>query len=136
VLLAGAFLGPRNGALSQILYLAAGAIGAPVFADGAFGIAKLIGPTGGYLLSFPIAALVVGYVTRRQRHLPWTFVSMAAGLLIIFTCGTIQLYTVYFHNWTAAINGGFLVFSWWDLIKLCAAAMTYHEAAKRWRELP
>jgi hypothetical protein len=53
VLLAGAFLGARNGALSQILYLGVGAVGLPVFAaGGAMGILRLIGPTGGYLLAF------------------------------------------------------------------------------------
>lgn len=52
VLLAGAFLGARNGAVSQLLYLGAGIFGAPVFAGGAFGAARLVGPTGGISLHF------------------------------------------------------------------------------------
>src|SRR5512135_696659 len=56
VLLSGAFLGARNGALSQLLYLCGGAVGLPLFAGGAFGVAPFIGPTGGYLLAFPAAA--------------------------------------------------------------------------------
>ncbi len=136
VLLAGAFLGPRNGAMSQVMYLAAGALGAPVFSGGSFGFAKLLGPTGGYLLAFPAAAVVVGYLLQNRSSLLWSFVSMAAGLFVIFSAGTVQLYAVYFHDWSQAFNGGFLIFSWWDLLKLSAGAMIYHEVSKRWRRLP
>jgi biotin transport system substrate-specific component len=136
VLLSGAFLGARNGALSQVLYLGIGVLGAPVFSLGGFGIARLLGPTGGYLLAFPVAAAVVGYLIQFRRTLLWSFVSMAAGLAIIFVCGTVQLYAVVFRDWIAAFNAGFLIFSWWDVLKLSAAAMTYHEVAKRWAKLP
>jgi biotin transporter BioY len=61
---------------------------------------------------------------------------MTTGLVVIFTFGTIQLYAVVFKDWSASLNAGFLIFSWWDLIKLSAAAMTYHEVAKRWAKLP
>ena len=88
VLLAGAFLGPRNGAISQLLYLGAGALGLPVFAGGAPGFLHLIGPTGGYLLAFPAAAAVTGYLVTLRRSLFWTAVSMTVGLLVIFTSGT------------------------------------------------
>ena len=136
VLLSGAFLGARNGALSQLLYLAVGVLGVPVFSMGGFGLARLLGPTGGYLLAFPMAAALVGYLIQFRRTLLWSLVSMAAGLLIIFTCVTVQLYSVVFRNWDSAFNAGFLIFSWWDVLKLFAAAMTYHEIAKRWAKVP
>jgi biotin transport system substrate-specific component len=136
VLLAGAFLGPRNGAVSQLAYIGAGVLGAPVFAGGAFGFARLLGPSGGYLLAFPAAAAVVGYMVARRRTLGWTFVSMALGLVIIFAAGTAQLYALYLHDSRVAFNAGFLLFSWWDVLKLSAAAMIYHEAAKRRARLP
>lgn len=136
VLLSGALLGARNGALSQMLYLAAGLLGAPVFSMGGFGIAKLLGPTGGYLLAFPAAAAIVGYLIQQRRTLAWSFLSMGAGLTVIFVCGTIQLYAIVFKNWSEAFTAGFLIFSWWDVLKLSAAAMTYHEIAKRWMKLP
>ncbi len=136
VLLAGAFLGPRNGAISQFAYLAAGLMGAPVFSSGGFGLAKLIGPTGGYLLSFPVTAAVVGYLVQGQRSTIRTFLAMAVGLVVIFVCGTIQLYAVLLHDWSAALASGLLVFSWWDIVKLAAAAMIYHEFAKRWPRVP
>ena len=132
VLLAGAFLGPRNGAISQVLYLGAGAIGLPVFAGGAPGFLHLVGPTGGYLMAFPAAAAVAGYLVTLRRSLPWTVLSMTAGLLVIFTSGTIHLYTFYIKNVASAIAAGFLIFSWWDMLKLGAASMIYHEIAKRW----
>jgi biotin transport system substrate-specific component len=136
VLLAGAFLGARNGAISQVLYLAAGIAGLPVFAGGAFGLWKLFGPTGGYLLAFPVAAAVVGVLTQKNSSILWSVVAMFAGLLVIFASGTAQLYAVYFHDLRAAISSGFLIFSWWDVLKLSAGAMIYHELAKRWPRLP
>ena len=136
VLLSGAFLGARNGALSQMLYLGIGLLGAPVFSMGGFGIAKLLGPTGGYLLAFPVAAGLVGFVIQQRRTLVWSFISMAAGLMVIFASGTIQLYAVVFKNWGDAFSAGLLIFSWWDVLKLSAAAMTYHEVAKRWPRIP
>jgi biotin transport system substrate-specific component len=135
VLLAGAFLGPRNGAVSQILYLGAGALGLPVFAGGAPGIAHLFGPTGGYLLAFPAAAAVAGYLVTMRRSLWWTVLSMAAGLLVIFTSGTLYLYAFYIRNFVSAFAAGFLIFSWWDMLKLGAASMIYFEIAKRYRRL-
>src|SRR5690348_9206838 len=68
VLLSGIVLGPRLGAMSQILYLAAGIAGLPVFAASpilAPGAWRLLGPTGGYLLSYPLAAFVAGALARR-----------------------------------------------------------------------
>ena len=67
VFLAGAFLGSKNGMASQFTYLAAGIIGIPVFAGLSFGLPVLLGPTGGYLISFPVAAFVIGYFTERNN---------------------------------------------------------------------
>src|SRR3989338_3067524 len=67
VLLSGAMLGPYYGALSMIIYLALGAIGLPVFAGGSSGIGALLGPTGGYLLSYPIAAFVIGKMLEKKK---------------------------------------------------------------------
>ncbi len=136
VLLGGAFLGVRNGAVSQLLYLAIGALGLPVFSGGGFGIAKIIGLTGGYLLSFPIAAALVGYLVGVRKGYVWTLVSMFLGLVVIFTSGTLYLNFVALHNMQQAFVSGFLIFSWWDILKLTAAAAIYNEFAKRYRKLP
>ena len=67
VLLSGAVLGSYYGALSMIIYLIVGAIGLPVFAGGSSGIGVLLGPTGGYLLSYPIASFVIGKMLEKKK---------------------------------------------------------------------
>ncbi len=135
VLLSGAFLGARNGALSQVLYVGLGVVGLPVFSGAGFGFARLIGPTGGYLLAFPVAAALVGYLVQRRRSFGWIVVSMIAGLIVIFTSGTLQLYATTIRSLPEAISSGFLILSWWDVLKLGAASTIYHQFSKRWPTL-
>lgn len=122
VLSAGALLGKRGGAVSMSFYLILGAIGLPVFSGGAFGIAKILGPTGGYLLSFPVAAFAVGYLTKLRHEYWWMLISMTVGSLIIFSLGTIQLNFLYIHNWIHSFQTGFLIFTWWDGLKIVGAS--------------
>jgi biotin transport system substrate-specific component len=142
VLLAGAFLGVRNGVLSQVLYLAMGAAGLPVFSIWSGGAVKLFGPTGGYLLSFPVAAFVVGTMihtmrkSKGTRDFPWILFTMFVGLLVVFSVGTLQLYLVSVRNWGEAFTMGFLIFSWWDFMKLFAAATIYYRFSRRYKLLP
>jgi biotin transport system substrate-specific component len=88
VLLAGAVLGARLGFVSQVEYLAAGAAGLPVFAHGG-GLAALLGPTGGYLIGFPVAAAVVGAVAsaaaKQVRAL--TLTACLSGCIVIYVFG-------------------------------------------------
>lgn len=135
VLLAGAMLGARNGAISMILYLTIGALGAPVFSSGGFGLAKFVGPTGGYLLAFPVVAAVVGLLTENYKSYFGIVLSMFVGLMILFVAGTLHLHAFYLHNLSAAFSSGFLIFSWWDMVKLFAAASIYFQVAKRWRRV-
>jgi biotin transport system substrate-specific component len=122
VLLAGALLGPWYGAASMITYLALGAFGFPVFSGFSFGIARLLGPTGGYLLAFPLAALLVGLLSHnRNRFIP-ILLSMGAGLLLIFAMGALQLWAVLLRDAEQALASGLMIFSWWDGLKLVAAA--------------
>ncbi len=99
-------------------------------------MATLIGPTGGYLIAFPVAAAVVGALVRIRSTRSWILLSMAAGLFLIFTSGTLYLAAFYLPSFGAAFTGGFLLFTWWDLAKLAAAAMIYHAIARRWRTVP
>jgi biotin transport system substrate-specific component len=96
VLIGGLALGSQLGAVSQILYLAAGIAGLPVFAASATlppGALRLIGPTGGYLMAYPVAAFVAGYLAERgfDRRYLTSVVAMFAGLAIIFTSGVLWL---------------------------------------------
>lgn len=92
VLLSGALLGPWLGATAQALYLASGALGAPVFAAGGAGFAWLFGPTGGYLLAFPAAAAVAGFVAGSGR-VGWARAAfaMVAGTAVVLAGGAAQL---------------------------------------------
>jgi biotin transport system substrate-specific component len=95
VFLAGIMLGPAWGAGAMALYLVAGAVGAPVFASGSAGIGVLLGPTGGYLLSYPLAAFVIGVLLHRgldtrnikTAGLPLLVGAMVAGTGIIYASG-------------------------------------------------
>jgi biotin transport system substrate-specific component len=93
VLMIGAAYGWRLGSATVIAYLAEGAIGFPVFAGPAGGIAPLIGPTGGYLAGFVLAAFATGWLSERgwDRTVPRLFVAMALGHVIILAAGYLWL---------------------------------------------
>jgi len=92
VLLVGGLLGPALGASSMLLYLACGAAGLPVFTPyGAPGIARLVGPTGGYLLAYPVAAFAVGNLAGDGRRYGRLFAATLAGLALIHLGGLAQL---------------------------------------------
>ena len=86
VLAAGLMLGARDGAVSQFLYLALGAAGVPVFA-GVGGFAALLGPSGGYLLGFVAAPIIVAMAARRGQPL----LGLILGELVILGSGATQL---------------------------------------------
>lgn len=89
VLLAGALFGARRGAAAVALYLLEGAAGMPFFASGGAGLAFLLGPTGGYLLSFPVAAFVVGLLAERGwgRGYLRAALMMLAGTAVVYGMG-------------------------------------------------
>ncbi len=89
VLLTGALLGSRLGALAIIAYLIEGASGLPFFVGGHFGFAHLIGPTGGYLISFPAAAYITGAFAEHgwDRRFLSAAAAMAIGSAVILFCG-------------------------------------------------
>ena len=125
VVLAGAFLGSRDGAYSMLLYLAMGAAGLPVFANvpgPAFGIMNFAGPTGGYLLAFPAAAFLTGYIVERRNNYFTTVIAMFVGEALVIAAGTSFLYTFYLRDAKLAIEFGAAMFSVWTVIKVFVAA--------------
>ena len=92
VVLAGMWLGPAAGAASMLLYLAVGATGVPVFSPyGLPGIARFLGPTGGYLFAYPVAAAVAGVVARRSPSLLGRWCAALAGTTVLLLGGITQL---------------------------------------------
>lgn len=136
VLLSGAFLGSRNGAASQILYILAGIIGLPVFAGFSFGFAKLFGPTGGYLLSFPFAAFLVGYILEKKNNNLTILLSFVAGAVLILLAGSLYLSVFFNGDLSKSLFSGAVIFSVWDVIKIAAAFSIYKAFSKKYSKLP
>ncbi len=128
VVLAGALLGAKKGAYSQLLYLMMGVAGLPVFAqvpDGAIGFARLFGPTGGYLLAFPVAAFLTGFMVERVKSYAAVTASMFIGAVSILILGSLYLGAFYLHNLAETIQAGAAVFSLWMVVKVFAASSVY-----------
>ena len=89
VLLIGMILGRNRGMLAVLAYLGEGMSGLPVFANGAFGLVHLTGPTGGYLLGFIPAVYATGYLAERKwsDSVVWSFLALITGTAIIFIFG-------------------------------------------------
>jgi biotin transport system substrate-specific component len=134
VLLGGLVLGSRLGAASQILYLAAGIAGLPVFAASPLlpqGMLRLLGPTGGYLMSYPLAAFTTGFLAERgfDRRYVTSMVALLAGLVVVYACGVSWLGLFAraadggaAPGLAAAFTAGIAPFVVPDLIKLLAGA--------------
>jgi len=122
VLLTGALLGPRLGALSLLLYLIEGAAGLPFFFGGTAGVAHLVGPTGGYLLSYPLAAGLVGGLAARgwDRRPASMLAAMLLGSAVIYALGA--GYYAHYVGVTQAVTGGILPFLPGDALKALLAA--------------
>ncbi|WP_175059552.1 biotin transporter BioY [Thermococcus sp. 2319x1] len=91
VLLSGLILGARLGFLSQLVYLFMGAIGLPVFANFSGGFGHIYGPTGGYLLSFPVAAFLAGLISEKKKDIKNYAIGSAIGILTIYLLGWLRL---------------------------------------------
>ena len=98
VLLAGGVLGARLGFVSQVEYLAAGAAGLPIFAHGG-GPTALLGPTGGYLVGFPLAALAVGALSGRTCNQVRILAACLCGVAVIYLFGA-----AWYAIWSAALG--------------------------------
>ena len=103
VYLIATLLGPRYGALSCLLYLLLGTVGLPVFSGGDSGIGQLIGPSGGYLFSFPLAAFAGGLVAKgtggsRRSEVIRVTLATAVALAIIYAVGVLWLSFAYLHG--------------------------------------
>ena len=123
VVLAGLLLGPLDAAAAMVLYLVAGAAGLPVFAPiGAPGIARLLGPTGGYLLAYPVAAAVAGKLGAGRPSFATRALAAMAGILVLYVGGLAQLAVLVGSLTTAAVQG-VLPFVAADAVKALIAAL-------------
>ena len=144
VFLAGLLLGPIWGAASMLLYLVAGAVGAPVFAGGSAGIGWLAGQTGGYLFSYPIAAAAAGYLAHGGSELTDLRVvpsirplaGMTAAIVIIYALGTAQLAFVNDIRFVEALTLASLPFIPGDVFKMFIALVLIRSGSLNEHVLP
>ena len=123
VVLAGLLLGPVDAAIAMVLYLVAGMAGLPVFSPfGAPGMARLLGPTGGYLLAYPVAAAVAGRLGAGRASVATRALAAMAGILVLYLGGLAQLAVLVGSVTTAAVQG-VLPFVAVDAVKALVAAV-------------
>jgi biotin transport system substrate-specific component len=129
VLLAGGLLGRLYGPVSVAVYVFVGLVGVPVFAGGASGIGELVGPRGGYLIGFLLAAFVMGFTAERVRSRGvkgvWGLVMLAAGgiaaTLVIYCVGVPWLSFVTGVGLGKGLMVGAALFLPADILKLAVA---------------
>jgi biotin transport system substrate-specific component len=135
VLAVGGLLGTAAGVSALLLYIAMGALGLPVFAAGGAGFLHLVGPTGGYLLAFPVAAGVTGALSGQLPRSPLrVLLACALGMVIIHAGGVAQL-AVLGGDPSLAMRIGFVPFLTGDLLKVGLAAVLILAAGPRVRSL-
>jgi biotin transport system substrate-specific component len=135
VLVVGGLLGPAGGAAALVLYLALGILGLPVFAGGGSGIIRLLGPTGGYLLAFPVAAGLTGVLIGRGSSSVFrALLACALGMVLIHVGGVAQL-ALLGGDPGLAFRVGFVPFLTGDLLKVGLAAAVILAVGPRVRPL-
>lgn len=122
----GLVLGARNGALSMLLYLLLGMI-FPVYAGSGYGLTYLVTATSaGYLLGMPVSAYVIGLLGAQSKNLLGSLFALAAGSVVLFTCGVVWLHYAAAHmNWWYSIEAGWLRFVGFDIAKILMVALSY-----------
>ena len=120
MVLSGSILGSKLGFLSVLIYTILGLVGLPIFAGFKSGVPTLIGPTGGYIIGFIVAAYIIGKLIeiKDEPGLAYMLFANIIGLIILYTIGTLQLSFVYTHSIPKAIVAGVLPYIIPDLIKI------------------
>lgn len=132
VMLAGGLLSPNQALFSQIVYLLIGAVGAPVYAGLRGGLPVLFGPTGGYLMAYPLMAFGIALVLKHSSHkLAALLISMPASLLICYGLGTPWLAYSAGLSLKSALVAGVLPFLPLDILKALSCAVITHTVCRR-----
>jgi biotin transport system substrate-specific component len=125
VILAGAVLGSRRGALAVLAYLIEGAIGLPVFSSGStIGLIRLFGFTGGYLWSFPLVAYLTGWLCEKglDKNYKTSVFAMLPGTMLVYAVGVPWLAFMLHVTLPVAISQGMILFIPGDILKVFLAA--------------
>ena len=137
VVLSGLILGAKLGALSQITYVILGLIGLPIFSGGTGGLTSVVSPTFGFLISFIVAAYVIGKLTEKNKSLPRIICSVILGSLIIYVIGVPYFYFIFTNylgksiNFYAALKYACIPFIPGDIIKAILAIILAKQLVPR-----
>ena len=132
VTLAGVLLGSKRGGMAILVYVLLGAVGAPVFAGFSGGIQNLVGPTGGFIISFPIMAYVIGLGVEMRNKKKGMFVSMIIlGTVLNYVIGVIMFVLVMDSTVMTALTACVFPFIPTAVIKAVAAAVVGLQMRKR-----
>lgn len=127
VYLTGALLDKRAAFFSQMCYVLLGAVGAPVFSGFSGGAAKLAGPTGGYLLAYPLMALIIAWLAERWgRTAVKSAAAMALSLVCCYVLGTTQLVLLTGLDVYSALMAGVIPFIAGDVVKIALSVAVAH----------
>jgi biotin transport system substrate-specific component len=138
VLGVGLALGPVTGFFAMLAYLAEGALGLPVFSPaGPGGVAQIMGPTGGYLMAYPLVAFLVGALTRGLRTAVPRFVAAAIGctaaVAVLFACGAGWMMAAWHFSAQHAWAAGVAPFAASEAVKIVIASGMYSALARQTR---
>ncbi|MDD2497140.1 MAG: biotin transporter BioY [Desulfitobacteriaceae bacterium] len=124
VFLTAVILGSKRGALAIVLYTLMGLVGLPVFAQGEAGLGVLLGPKGGYIFGFILAAFIIGRIAEKTKELSYIkiFGSMVVGMIIYYVIGWVQIKFVLDISFKEAFSIGVVPFIPFDLIKIVCGA--------------
>ena len=122
VMLTGLFLGLKHGLVSTTLFLALGVLGMPVFAGGNAGLAVLFGPTGGFLLGYPLMAASIGFITSKMKPTVAAHLfALIVGNILLYSLGVPWLKFQMNMSWSAALAAGLTPFIIGAFIKIAVA---------------
>lgn len=124
VMLAGFFLKPADAFLSMVLYIVLGLIGLPVFSGLNSGLGALLGPTGGFILSFPLAALLISFFKGRKSFIRLVIISLVFGVLLVYIAGALSIAVIGHANYFKVLKT-LLVFIPTDIFKVIFAVLIF-----------
>ncbi|MGM9534920.1 MAG: biotin transporter BioY [Intestinibacter sp.] len=131
IAITGLILGSKCGFIATLIYLVLGGIGVPVFAQFSAGVGVLFGPTGGFLLGYPLMAFIIGYTKEKFNSHILTAVSMVVGLAVVYAFGTIMFSFVTGNTIMQSLLYCVVPFVLVDLLKLVLADIIGETVCKR-----
>lgn len=126
-------LGMKKGTISYCIYLLIGFVGLPVFSSFTSGPAKLLGPTGGYLIGFIFMAVICGYFVDKINNVPLCFLGMVLGTAVCYLFGTVWLAQQAGMTFSAALAAGVIPFIPGDIAKIVIAMLAGPQIRKQLR---